>query len=152
MIHFYIESDYHQPGHSDLLNRAAELTLQDQQANPDYVFSLVLTGDEKLHELNLQFRGQDKPTDVLSFPSGDAEESLYLGDVIISVPRAQAQAAERGHSLEQELQLLTIHGLLHLLGHDHAAPQEKAQMWAAQARVLQALYIPLEIVPEGDDD
>ncbi|MCW5878554.1 MAG: rRNA maturation RNase YbeY [Anaerolineales bacterium] len=152
MIHFYIESNYHQPGRTDLLNRAAELTLQDQQANPDYTFSLVLTGDEKLHELNLQFMGQDKPTDVLSFPSGDAEESLYLGDVIISVPRAQAQAEQRGHSLEQELQLLAVHGLLHLLGHDHATPQDKAQMWAAQGRVLQALYIPLEIVHEGEDD
>lgn len=152
MIHFHIETDYHQPGRSELLSRAADLTLQDQAANPDYELSLVLTGDEKLHELNLQFMGQDRPTDVLSFPSGDAEESGYLGDIIISVPRARQQAEQRGHSLEQELQLLTIHGLLHLLGHDHATAGDKAAMWAAQGRVLEKLYIPLEIVPEGDDD
>jgi probable rRNA maturation factor len=83
---------------------------------------------------------------VLSFPAGEvmpgmAEAGLaaYLGDVAISVARAAAQAAAGGHSLAAELQLLTVHGVLHLLGHDHDEPAAKAAMWAAQTAVLTQL-------------
>ncbi|MCW5875602.1 MAG: rRNA maturation RNase YbeY [Anaerolineales bacterium] len=152
MIHFHVEKQFYQDGQTELLNEAAKQTLQDQGAPEDYALSVVLTGDEKLHELNAQFMGQDKPTDVLSFSSGDAEESRYLGDVIISVQQAQAQAERRGHSLNEELQLLTIHGVLHLLGHDHAGAEQREAMWAAQARVLTGLGVSADIVFEDGDD
>ena len=107
--------------------------------------TVVVTDDKTLQELNRTYRGVDRPTDVLSF-GGDApsfvnapEASNYLGDVIISCPRAQAQAEAAGHPLEAELALLVIHGVLHLLGYDHADPGEKAAMWERQSDVLASL-------------
>jgi probable rRNA maturation factor len=108
--------------------------------------TLALSDDAQLHELNRQFLEVDAPTDVLSFPSGETDpdsQALYLGDVIISYPRAQAQAVAGGHAVDDELQLLAVHGALHLLGHDHANDVEKAVMWALQARALEALGCPL---------
>jgi len=114
----------------------------------------VLTDDAEIQALNRQFRGIDAPTDVLSFamqdespedqgfvvaPEQDAETRAYLGDVIVSYPRAAAQAAEQGHSVLAELRLLVVHGVLHLLGYDHATPQDQARMWAIQDVVLERL-------------
>jgi probable rRNA maturation factor len=102
--------------------------------------TIVLTNDEQIHQLNLQFLGIDAPTDVLSFPAGQVDPDTdrpYLGDVIISVKRAQAQALK--HPLEDELRLLVVHGVLHLLGHDHTEQAEKATMWHIQQEVLRQL-------------
>jgi len=66
-----------------------------------------------------------------------SDEPPYLGDVIVSLPRAREQAAEHGHSTMQELRLLVVHGVLHLLGYDHATPAEEAAMWARQDAILQ---------------
>ncbi len=121
--------------------RAAVLhTLQQEGAPSEAAISLVLTDDQRLRALNSAYRQVDKPTDVLSFEADVRDPETgdwFLGDVIISVPRAVAQAARAGHPLEAELLLLAIHGALHLLGYDHAAPEEKAQMWDAQRRALQ---------------
>ena len=125
-----------------LFERAAEMTLEHEGASQAVEATLVLTDDDQLHELNHQFLGIDAPTDVLSFPSGEVDPdtgSAYLGDVVISYPRAVAQAAAGGHPVEDELQLLAVHGMLHLLGYDHAEEGEKAAMWAAQADVLRSL-------------
>jgi probable rRNA maturation factor len=65
--------------------------------------------------------------------------SRYIGDILISIPRAQSQAEAAGHPLESEVQLLVVHGTLHLLGHDHAQPEEKSRMWQAQAEILESL-------------
>jgi probable rRNA maturation factor len=101
-----------------------------------------------MRELNRIYRGVDATTDVLAFGTEEAdafafatppEASQYLGDVIVSFPQAEAQAQAAGHPVEAELQLLTVHGVLHLLGHDHALPGEKALMWAAQSEILQQL-------------
>jgi len=117
--------------------------------------TLVITDDEGIQALNRNFLGKDAPTDVLAFSAqeeaGDfvsaPEMSGYLGDVIVSYPRAAAhcsrsstlQAQEQGHAVEQELNLLIVHGVLHLLGYDHAAEAEKAIMWARQEAILQKL-------------
>jgi probable rRNA maturation factor len=109
--------------------------------------TLVITGDEGIWELNRDYRGVDAPTDVLAFSAreeaGDfvaaPEASEYLGDVIVSYPRAVAQAREQGHPAEQELNLLIVHGILHLLGYDHAEEEEKAAMWARQEAILGGL-------------
>ena len=95
-----------------------------------------------------QFRDVDAPTDVLSFPAefSDPESgAAYLGDVLISYPRVVAQTQSGGHTPEAELQLLIVHGILHLLGHDHADEAEKNTMWAAQAEILATLGV--EITP-----
>lgn len=78
--------------------------------------SVVLTGDAEIRVLNREYRGKDKPTDVLSFPMGD---EYLLGDIVISVERARSQAAEFGVTYDEELARLLVHGLLHLLGYDH---------------------------------
>jgi probable rRNA maturation factor len=124
------------------LERAALQVLQQAGADASAETTIVLSDDAQLHSLNRQFLGIDAPTDVLSFPGGETDpdsQALYLGDVIISLSRAQAQAAAGGYALQDELQLLIVHGMLHLLGHDHAEEEEKAIMWAAQTEILESL-------------
>ena len=109
--------------------------------------TLVITDDEGIREVNRDFLGYDWPTDVLAFPAAEEggafvtapEVGGYLGDVIVSYPRALAQAEEVGHPVQEELNLLTVHGTLHLLGYDHVDEQEKAVMWACQDAILQDL-------------
>jgi len=108
----------------------------------DGELTVVITDEEKVRELNCRYRGVDSPTDVLAFggtPEGFVEAPgapPYLGDVVISYPRTLAQAREQGHSPDRELALLVIHGVLHLLGYDHATQEEKETMWARQEAVL----------------
>lgn len=135
----------------DLLERAAQATLAHQAAPPEADLTLVLTGDERIRALNRDFLGRDAPTDVLSFPADETDPQTgrrYLGDVVISLPRAVEQSTAWGGAVEAEIQLLVVHGILHLLGHDHAGAQEKARMWAAQAEVLERLGLPTSIIRE----
>ncbi len=94
---------------------------------PEGEFTLLLANDRRIRQLNREFRRQDKPTDVLSFPcepvKGCPGEIPYFGDVIISVETAHRQGLERGNTLEQELKVLLLHGWLHLLGYDHETDQ-----------------------------
>lgn len=135
-----------------LLERAAKAALEQQSAAPESDLTIVLTDDARIQKLNRDYLGIDAPTDVLSFPASemadshiDASEidpetgSPYLGDILISVPYAAQSAAKAGHPLEAEMQLLVVHGVLHLLGHDHAKVREKARMWKAQAEILESL-------------
>jgi probable rRNA maturation factor len=109
--------------------------------------TVVVTDDVGIQELNHDFLGINAPTDVLSFGAQEAagpfvvapEAGNYLGDVIVSYPRAAAQAAEQGHPAGRELDLLVVHGLLHLLGYDHATEAEQAVMWARQDKILNSL-------------
>ena len=123
--------------------RLAAAAAARQQAVPDgTAFTVLLTDDERLRQLNRDFRGYDQATDVLSFPAGEShfpDEAPYLGDIAIAVPQAQRQAAAGGHALLAELQLLVVHGVLHLCGHDHGEHDAKAAMWAAQAEILHGL-------------
>lgn len=130
----------------ELLRVAAEAVLAAENADPEANLTILVSSDAYLGELNSQFMGVDEPTDVLSFPAEQLDPEtgeLYLGDIAISLERAQAQAGAGGHPLQAELQLLVVHGVLHLLGYDHAEPAEKEQMWAAQAKILQELGVPL---------
>jgi probable rRNA maturation factor len=140
MIHIESES----PFPEDLLERAAHAALEHESQSLDAELSIILTNDARLHELNLNYLGVDSPTDVLSFPSSETDPETgaqYIGDILISIPRAQAQAEAAGHPLEAEVQLLVVHGTLHLLGHDHAEPEQKARMWNAQAEILDRLRL-----------
>ncbi len=131
------------------LVQVIEATLRHAGA-PDGEVTLVIANDELLHQLNLDYRGIDSPTDVLSFAAQeDAEDQTvfvsapealnYLGDVIIAFPTAERQAAAAGHSVAAELSLLAVHGVLHLLGYDHASEAEEADMWARQSQILASL-------------
>jgi probable rRNA maturation factor len=148
MINIEITPEFRRVFRPDTLERAAKATLL-QQSAPDADLTLVLTGDAQIQALDRDFLDKDAPTDVLSFPSCETDPETgrrYLGDIVISVPRAEAQSIAVGHSLESELSLLVVHGILHLLGHDHAGKKEKARMWAAQSEVLKRLGIPPTIV------
>ena len=90
-------------------------------------------GDLTVRRLNRDFRGQDKTTDVLSFPGDESPEGRHLGDIVISVPTAERQAAGRGAVLEQEVKLLLLHGVLHCLGHDHET--DKGEMEKLEGRL-----------------
>jgi probable rRNA maturation factor len=130
------------------IEEAARASLQACDAPLSADLTIVLTDDAQLHQLNRQFLGLDAPTDVLSFPAGEVDPDTdrpYLGDVIISVEHAQAQAGD--HPLEDELRLLVVHGVLHLLGHDHAEQAEKETMWRVQKEVLHSLGCD-DIMPE----
>ncbi len=116
--------------------------------------SLTFTNDEEIHQLNLEYRGIDRPTDVLSFAMQeegkdeldiifevDSEDetdpiSGMLGDIIISVDTAKAQSEEYGHSLEREIGFLFVHGFLHLIGYDHQDERSEAEMTAKQEAIL----------------
>ena len=140
MIHIEVNPTLSTSPAADVLERAAHAVLEHQSADGD--ITIVLTDDAQLHELNRDYLGIDAPTDVLSFPASETDPETarrYLGDILISIPRAATQAQTAGHALEDEAQLLTIHGTLHLLGYDHAEAEEKAQMWKAQAEVLERL-------------
>lgn len=105
----------------------------------DRELSVVLTDDDEIHELNRDFRGKDRPTDVLAFSLGEGEASEFagplLGDVVISVPTARRQAKQRKRELEAELRMLLAHGLLHLVGWDHQTDEEDRRM-KARTRAL----------------
>lgn len=126
----------------ELLEQAALVALKHQAAPEDAELTIVLTDDDQLQALNRDYLETDSPTDVLSFPSGETDPetgSPYLGDILLSMPRAASQAENAGHNLEAEAQLLVVHGILHLMGHDHAEAEEKERMWQAQAEILTQL-------------
>jgi len=134
---------------------AANEVMTHEVVSQGAALTVLLTDDDYLRQLNYQYRGEDSTTDVLSFPAGDpipGSENLleYLGDIAISVPAAERQALAKGHETKAELQLLVIHGVLHLLGYDHLGQGEKAKMWAVQAAVLSKLGLE-DIQPTEDE-
>jgi probable rRNA maturation factor len=129
-----------------LLAQSAKMSLKNVSPTEKVDLSLVLSGDEQLRELNRSYRGIDAVTDVLSFSSGETDPEsgrLYLGDILISYPQAVAQAAAGKHTVEAELQLLAVHGVLHLCGFDHVEMQDKNRMWEKQTEVLKLLDCPI---------
>ena len=121
---------------------------------------LLITNEETVQHLNREYRGVDGPTDVLAFalargaPNSGAHSFVeppdglaHLGEVILSYPRAVRQAEEYGHSVEQEVALLVIHGVLHLLGYDHATPAGEEEMRALEGRILSAVLRQVERGP-----
>ncbi len=135
------------------LRTAVTVTLRHEKMKPPVEVTLLLTDDDQLQALNKEYRGLNQPTDVLSFESGETmpgmqDDEPYLGDIVISLPMAKRQAKQGGHSLKAELQLLTVHGTLHLLGFDHEEPEEKDRMWWAQASILAQLGAEISGPPE----
>jgi probable rRNA maturation factor len=104
-------------------------------------FHCLITGDAELRSLNLRFRGKDAATDVLSFPSGIGDP---IGDVAVSLGRARAQARDRGHSIENEVCVLVLHGVLHLLGMDHET--DGGKMARAESRWQRKLGLPAGLI------
>ena len=152
MFQVDVQNESAYPLDADRLRQAAVTVMSAHDVVPGSALTIVITADDDVAALNRQYRGIDAPTDVLSFPADvpeiDEEDAPpYLGDLVIAFPYASAQAEREGHGLMDSLSLLVVHGTLHLLGYDHGDQAEKADMWAAQADALQAIGVPLSIVP-----
>ncbi len=151
MIDISIHENFSEFINPELLQSTATTALQIAQFEGPTELTIAIEEDEQLRSLNLQFLGIDAPTDVLSFPADELDPdtgNTYLGDIIISYPRAKLQADQAGHPVEAEIRLLVIHGVLHLLGYDHATPEEKAEMWAIQNQLIQAMAVEIKKLPE----
>lgn len=143
-------------GWEALLRRIAASALSYEGAPADAEVGLTVVDNAAIAGLNAQYRGIDEPTDVLSFPMFTAEElarlradpdlfperPLLLGDVVVSAAKAKEQAREYGHGLERELAFLFLHGLLHLLGHDHEEEEARRRMRAAEEEILSKAGVP----------
>lgn len=114
----------------------------DAEKVPPAELGVLITSDAVIHDLNRRYADEDKPTDVLSFSLREGEEFvspdeiLRLGEVIISLDTAKRQAEEAGRALEAEVAHLLVHGILHLLGHDHAEPEEEREMRGREEAIL----------------
>lgn len=135
----------------ELLIQVAETVLKREGVSSEAEVSIALVDDLYIQELNRQYRHKDCPTDVLSFamregageePPAAEEEELMLGDVVISLPTAQRQAVEFGHSFQREAAYLSVHGVLHLLGYDHKTDVERDVMRAREEEILELLNLP----------
>lgn len=127
----------------------AEKVLTSEGPRESAELGIVVTGDERVHELNHLYRGLDCTTDVLSFALTEGQDFVappdglvHLGEVIVSYPQASRQAREFGKSHQQELALLLVHGILHLLGFDHAEDDQEREMKAREATLLQEEFGP----------
>jgi len=131
------------------LRRVAEVTFTQENVDSPVALSLLITDDETVHQLNRTYRGVDRTTDVLAFAfQDDFDQGSFprspdgltqLGEVIISYPKTIDQAKELGHQTEDELTILLIHGILHLLGYDHQLPKKEDLMKAKELRILSKL-------------
>lgn len=132
-----------------LIDDCTRSALEEEEISGDAEVSVTLVDNARIRELNNEFREIDRETDVLSFPMGDDEgfevdpdnDAILLGDIVISAEKAKAQAEEYGHSFKREMAFLLTHSLFHLLGYDHTTPEEEAEMFAKQERVLERLGI-----------
>ena len=141
----------------DLVRRTAQIALRrprrDDVDDPGFPghslgVSVLLTGDDTLRDLNHQFAGEDKVTDVLAFGSGtvfpgDEGPAENLGDIAVSVPQARRQAAAAGNPEDREIAMLTAHGVLHLLGYDHAEPDDEREMFGITNAILEEAFQPI---------
>ena len=160
MHRILLESEVDCPaGTQELLEKVISAALEAEGVEADCEINVLLTDDEGIHQVNLDMRGVDRPTDVLSFPMFDLQPGekpgeedadpdtglVPLGDICLSLERARAQAEEFGHSVERELSYLTVHSVLHLLGYDHMdeGPM-KVQMRGREEAILQTLGITRE--------
>ena len=129
----------------DLIRAAVSAVLEFEGVEIESEMSVLLVDDKGIRELNRDFRQIDRPTDVLSFPSGEYpyEEDadfLYVGDMALSLERARRQAEEYGHSYEREVAFLTAHSVLHCLGYDHVdGPEQEKEMFSRQEAVLEGM-------------
>lgn len=124
---------------------AANAALKHENAESRFL-SVVLTTDENIHGYNREYRSVDRPTDVLSFPTDEGDDLLappdgFLGDIMISIPRAREQAKALGHSTEREILFLTVHGVLHLLGYDHMRPEDEQIMLPVQRSIVEGIEL-----------
>lgn len=127
----------------NLIEKSIKAVLKVEELDDDVEVSVSFVGDEEIRDLNRDYRGVDKSTDVLSFPMDDEFiiDNRILGDVIINTRRVMEQAEELGHSHEREFSYLTVHSILHLLGYDHIEDEDKKEMREREKLSMKELEI-----------
>lgn len=148
MITLQVKRNVKLPTDRALLIKAAQLTLRLTDTSQESDLGIILGNDAFIQSLNAKYRHVDTPTDVLSFSAGEVDpdtKDIYLGDVVISLPRATEQALLGGHPVAEELQLLVVHGTLHLLGYDHSDTIDRQKMQAQQDLTLGELGLILRV-------
>ena len=148
MINISINSKFKKLIQQSVIETVANKVFSHLKVTNNPELSIVINNDQFIQNLNFEFRGLDEPTDVLSFPSDEIDPQTgihYLGDIIISFPRAVDQAQKGSHSVQDEMSLLTIHGILHLLGYDHEEMEDQKVMWKIQRELLTELGCQIEI-------
>jgi probable rRNA maturation factor len=151
MVNLHISDKFQDSVDTTALEKAALVTLAIQNIREDVNLSVVIEDEQQLQALNHEFLGVDSPTDVLSFFEDELDPETgqrYLGEVIISYPQAEKQGVAAGHSTRSELDLLVVHGVLHLLGYDHSTDEEKEKMWKIQTEILLELGTDIKKYPE----
>lgn len=146
MIDIILPDSYESKINRQRLNDIAEFSISLATKEDNCSFSLRLTNNQGIRSFNRSFRVIDQATDVLSFPIGfdDPETgAFYLGDIVISLQMAQKQATQSNVTLQAELEMLMVHGILHLCGYDHDTPENYAMMSALQDDILQRVQNPL---------
>lgn len=148
------ELEYDRELLSETVRVSAEAALEDRGISAPSELSVTVTDNDGIRRINRDFRGIDRPTDVLSFPMYAFTEEdmppedgtpLVLGDMVLSVERAAEQAKEYGHSLRREIAFLTVHSVLHLLGYDHEISAEaESEMFVLQEKILDGIGITRE--------
>lgn len=154
MISVIIKKNYRTVLSPETIERMIFSIFQILNVDENSGLSILVTSETELHKLNRQYLDIDKPTDVLSFESNEVDPEtgcLFLGDIALSYPTAEKQAVEAGHPVENEITLLLIHGILHLLGYDHDSQSEKAEMWQKQQSILSDLGVTINRI-SGDED
>jgi len=142
-----IEEEFKELIDEEWARATAQQVLKAENVTPPYEVSIVFTNPETVQRLNRDYRGVDEPTDVIAFYMLPQKENsptfvlppngvTRLGEVIISYPQAAEQAREQGHSVNEELALLIVHGILHLLGYDHQQPEEEKRMRGREQELL----------------
>ena len=145
-IEIQVQEGQFGPGFEPTIAAAAEATLQDQKIESG-TLTVVLTDEAGIRDYNLRYASVNQPTDVLSFPGGEIDRDTgeeYLGDVILCPPIALTGASMGRHALLDEVSLLTVHGVLHLLSFDHDDEKSRKEMWAVQERILDRLGSPID--------
>ena len=141
-LYYLNQTDDKLCGYKKLFNLFANKVISSELEDGTYELSLTITDDETIHQFNKQYRGIDRPTDVLSFALMEADNihldgvPVNVGDIIISLETAKRQAKEYQHSLKREICFLFVHGLLHLMGYDHMKPEDEKIMFAKQEEIL----------------
>ncbi len=146
-IEFFNETGVEVP-ELDTVKKVIDYAIQYEKLE-HLVFNIILVDNEYIHRLNLEYRGIDRPTDVITFALEDVKDIEYddmrvLGDIYISLDKAKEQALEYGHSFLRELSFLAVHGFLHLLGYDHMNPEDEKEMFTRQEEILNGFGIKKE--------
>lgn len=146
LISIQIDDQFHDKIDNALLEKTVKTTLEIAKTANSFELGLVITDDASIHKMNREYRGIDSPTDVISFALLEGEDfvmppdqTLHLGEVVISYPRAIEQAKEQKHTVQREVMWLVTHGVLHLLGYDHENDEDRQQMQDIETVVIKRI-------------